>query len=241
VTAVSVLERALRGDTSPPLRLVPEHVADLLRRLDCPPRLAAHLRAVHDVACQLADWAGKRRPPLAFDREAVLFGAVTHDIGKTLHPAELSGPGSAHEDAGRRLLLTHGIRPELARFAATHASWTGPGVTVEDLMVSVADKIWKNKRVPELENLLVARLAAASGREPWQEFLALDELLERIGDDAGRRLAFQASFPPGNAAGSAVRVAGHQELRQRCRSRRAIRRKQRSCRPSRCSQATPRA
>jgi hypothetical protein len=94
---------------------VPAAVAELLQRLDCPPRLAAHLRAVHDVACQLADWAGQRRPPLAFDRDAVLFGAATHDIGKTVHPGELSGPGSAHEEAGRQLLLDCGISPELAR------------------------------------------------------------------------------------------------------------------------------
>lgn len=80
-------------------------------------------------------------PPLAFDRDAVLFGAATHDIGKTVHPGELSGPGSAHEEAGRQLLLDCGISPELARFAATHASWTRPGTRTEDLMVSMADKI----------------------------------------------------------------------------------------------------
>jgi len=173
---------------------VPAPVADLLQRLDCPLRLAAHLRAVHDVACQLTNWAGRRRPPLTFDRDAVLFGAATHDIGKIMHVAELSGPGSAHEEAGRQILLANGVSPQLARFAATHASWTRPDAGIEDLMVSVADKIWKNKRVPELENLLIARLAASSGREPWEEFVALDEFLGRIGDGADERLAFQASF-----------------------------------------------
>jgi hypothetical protein len=54
----------------------------------------------------------------------VLLGAATHDIGKAVHIAELSGPGSAHEEAGRQLLLAHGVSPELARFAASHASWT---------------------------------------------------------------------------------------------------------------------
>ena len=48
----------------------------------------------------------------------MLFGAATHDIGKTMHVAELSAPGSEHEEAGRQLLLAHGISPELARFAA---------------------------------------------------------------------------------------------------------------------------
>ncbi len=190
-----LLLRALHEDTSPPLRPLPERVADLLQRLDCPPRLAAHLRAVHDAACELTGWVERGYPLLPFSREAVLFGAATHDIGKTVHVSELSGPGSAHEKAGRELLLAHGVSADLARFAATHASWTVPGTGIEDLLVSLADKIWKGKRVPGLENLVVTRLAEASGQEPWQEFMALDELLERVSADAGSRLAFQASFP----------------------------------------------
>jgi hypothetical protein len=170
----------------------------LLECLNSPPRLAAHLRAVHDVAFHLADWAERRYPSLSFDRQAVLFGAATHDIGKTVHIGELSRPGSAHEEAGRELLLAHGISPELARFAGTHASWTRLGIDVEDLMVSVADKIWKNKRVAGLEDLLITRLAEASGREIWAELIALDEVLERIGSGSDQRLAFQASFPVRN-------------------------------------------
>jgi hypothetical protein len=95
----------------------------------------------------------------------MFFGAATHDIGKTIHLAELSAPGCEHEEAGRQLLLARGISPGPARFAATHATWTRPGITVEDLMVSVADNAWKNKRIPGLEDLLVARLARASGRD----------------------------------------------------------------------------
>jgi hypothetical protein len=91
-------------------------------------------------------------------------------------------------------VLSHGVSARLARFAATHASWDSPGIGTEDLMVSVADKIWKNKRVPDLEDLLVTRLAQASGRDTWQEFADLDTLLQAIGDGADDRLAFQASF-----------------------------------------------
>ncbi|WP_425086354.1 hypothetical protein [Streptomyces liangshanensis] len=61
-------------------------------------------------------------------------------------------------------------------------------------MVSLADKIWKNRRVAELEDLVVARLAAASGRPGWEEFLDLDSVLARIGDQADERLAFQMSY-----------------------------------------------
>lgn len=61
--------------------------------------------------------------------------------------------------------------------------------------MSTADKVWKGKRVPELENLLVRRIAEAADTEPWAVFLDLDELLGRIADGADRRLAFQAAFP----------------------------------------------
>ncbi|MFG3491726.1 HD domain-containing protein [Streptomyces sp. NPDC047972] len=195
MTPSDALLRALHGPADPPLRPLPATVADLLRALDAPPRLAAHLRAVHDVAVQLVDWLEHHRPELGADREAVLFGAATHDIGKTVHVAELSGPGSRHEEAGRDLLLARGFGPDLARFAGTHGSWTAPGTTLEDLLVSTADKVWKNKRVPELEDLLLARLAKASGRARWEEYLLLDDLLGRIGEGADRRLAFQAAFP----------------------------------------------
>ncbi|MFI6001563.1 HD domain-containing protein [Streptomyces sp. NPDC051366] len=190
-----VLSRALEAQTEPPLRTLPPGVAALLRELAAPPRLAAHLRLVHEVAGRLADWLAAYCPGLPFAREAVLFGAATHDVGKAVHTAELSGPGSAHEAAGRELLLAHGFTAEQARFAATHAGWAAPGISVEELLVSTADKVWKGKRVPELENLLVRRIAEAAGTEPWAVFLDLDELLGRIADGADRRLAFQAAFP----------------------------------------------
>jgi hypothetical protein len=189
------LRHALGDSAEPPLRPLPDPVVDLLRSLDCPPRLAAHLRLVHDVAWQLADWVERRHPGLEFDRPAVLFGAATHDIGKVVHVAELSGPGSTHETAGRDLLLRHGFDAALARFAATHASWTDADITFEDLLVSLADKVWKNKRLPDLEDLVMARLAEAAGRPQWEEFAALDELLTHIGEEADQRLAFQASYP----------------------------------------------
>lgn len=63
-------------------------------------------------------------------------------------------------------------------------------MTIEDLLVSTADKVWKDKRVPGLEDGLVRELSAATGREPWEEYLAVDDLLTRLGADAARRLAF---------------------------------------------------
>ncbi|MFI9245317.1 HD domain-containing protein [Streptomyces sp. NPDC053086] len=195
MTAADTPSIATDDIEDPPLRPLPERAALLLGQVEAPPRLVAHLRAVHDVAAQLVDWLRRHCPELEFDAEAVLFGAATHDIGKALHPAELSGPGAQHEAAGRELLLDHGVPPSLARFAGTHASWATPGIGVEDLLVSLADKVWKNKRVPELEDLVVARLVGAGGRPPWEWFMELDEALTAIGEGADRRLAYQVSHP----------------------------------------------
>jgi hypothetical protein len=191
----AALRRALTDPGDPPLRPLPDQVNDLLESLQAPPRLAAHLRAVHDVADRLTEALAAQFPGLDFDRTAVLFGAATHDIGKTVHIGELSGPGSAHEEAGHELLLRLGIDDRLARFAGTHASWHRPGIGLDDLLVSLADKIWKGKRVTDLEQLVVDRIAAVTGREPWQAFMDLDDILGRLAAGADDRLAFQAGHP----------------------------------------------
>lgn len=194
MTSASLLH-ALTNPGDPPLRLLPPRVAVLLESLGAPPRLAAHLRAVHDVACEILDWLDEQHTTVRIDREAVLFGAASHDIGKTLHPEELSGPGSVHEADGCKLLCAHGVEVRLARFARTHASWTAPDTNLEDHLVSLADKIWKAKRVADLEQLIVDRLAAASDQPAWQVFMDLDEFITRVANDADSRLAFQAAYP----------------------------------------------
>ncbi|WP_328474045.1 HD domain-containing protein [Actinoplanes sp. NBC_00393] len=174
---------------------LPDAARELLETLAAPPRLVAHLRLVHDVAWQVTGWLADEHPRLGFDREAVLFGAATHDIGKVRHPRELSQPGRQHEPAGYELLLELGVPDRLARFAGTHGSWTADGVEVEDLLVSLADKVWKGQRVAELEQLVVDRLAAASGLEAWAAFLSLDDRLQVVAGAADARLAYQNGFP----------------------------------------------
>jgi hypothetical protein len=173
------------------LRPLPGTAAELLRDLDAPPRLGAHLRLVHDVAWSLTDAIGRRWPTLDFDTTAVLFGAATHDVGKVVHPEELSDPGSRHETAGERLLLRYGVPAHLARFAATHRSWGSPGRGTEDLLVSLADTVWKGKRVELLERALADRIGGA----PWQTFLDLGDILGVLSAGADERLDFQKGFP----------------------------------------------
>ncbi|MFI5931225.1 HD domain-containing protein [Actinoplanes sp. NPDC051494] len=180
----SALDQAL---TESSLRPLPELAAELLRSLDAPARLGAHLRAVHDVAWSLTDRLGRARPDLDFDTTATLFGAATHDIGKTIHPEELTRPGRRHEAAGRDLLISYGVPADLARFAGGHGSWDG-SADLEELLVSLADQIWKGVRVRDLEDLVAAQLGGAPS-------LLLDDILRDLVTDADQRLAFQYSHP----------------------------------------------
>ncbi|WP_433574811.1 HD domain-containing protein [Nocardia brasiliensis] len=187
------LGRALIDQTVPILRSLPVPVAILLVQLHAPPRLGATLRLVHDTACQLVEWLQLNYAAASVDAAAVLFGAAIHDVGKALHPEELSEPGSAHVEAGYRLLVANGVSADLARFTRTHMDWDERS-ELEDLLVCLAGKVWKAERMPELEQLVTRRLSTACDVEPWQVFLDLNDELTRIAADADRRLAFQARY-----------------------------------------------
>ena len=173
---------------------LPVEAATALATLNAPPRLVAHLTLVHDVAARLLRSLRTLWPQLKLDDTDVLFGAATHDIGKAVHRDELSGPGSLHEDEGRRALERLGVSSTRARFAATHASWS-PASPIEDLLAPLADKCWKGKRSKDLEDLVVAHIAAAAGVAKWDVFVKLDEVLAAIAADADARLEWQARFP----------------------------------------------
>ena len=171
-------------------RPLPESARLLCERLAAPPRLIAHLTVVLDVAIDLVNAVGERFPALVFDRDAVLFGAATHDLGKVLHPGELTGAGNLHEVDGQALLESHGVSPSLARFALTHGAWRSQNdLPVEDLLVALADTIWKGSREPELEGRLAARIARDSGAEHWQVYATLGDIADAIAARAEERLA----------------------------------------------------
>ena len=197
------LGAAAEGPTPAPLDLapLPSEVTQLLAGLGAPPRLAAHLRAVHDVALRLTVALPLAWPTLTIDAAAIAFGAATHDIGKALHPGELIGPGSEHEEHGYQILVARGFPPPRARFARTHARWNADDATLEDQLVALADKIWKGRREEDLERCLVSRLASITGVAAWEVFSRLDEILEDLAVHADARLAFQGSFDSGLGQG----------------------------------------
>ena len=176
-------------------RPLPSDVESLLSRAAAPPRLIAHLILVHDVASRLVERIAGTFPNVAFDKDAVLFGAATHDLGKAVHVEELVQPGKAHERRGLDLLHDMGISEERARFAFTHGNWdTLQNVSLEDLLVALADNCWKGKRLEQLEIRTVHLLSSVSGRPAWDCFSELDDILGSLAADADSRLAWQAAF-----------------------------------------------
>jgi hypothetical protein len=177
-------------------RPLPPEAEALCVRAGAPPRLLAHLILVHDVALALVEKLGQAFPDLPLNRELILFGAATHDLGKTLHSEELIKSGSLHESSGIDLLKKLGVSEERARFSSTHRTWKDHAPPqIEDLLVALADKCWKGKRVEALEEMIVACLSNASGVEPWQCYSMLDEIVQNVAAEADARLSWQMSFP----------------------------------------------
>jgi len=172
----------------PPL---PLPVQRLCSDLNAPSRLIAHLTIVHDVAAEIVAGFESHFPGLVDDDDAVLFGAAIHDLGKVQHLNELTGPGHQHEEDGPLLLRENGVPDKLARFARTHGSWSREDLPLEDLMVALADAIWKGQRLDSLEKKVIDQIAVKTKLEEWEVFIEIDGLLEEIACRGDERLAWQ--------------------------------------------------
>jgi len=176
-------------------RSLPPEATRILQQVSAPPRLLAHLVLVYDAACTLIDSISAEFPEAHFDPELVRFGAAVHDLGKTLHLDELSESGKhQHQSSGVELLQSLGISHQRARFAWTHGNWNGEHITLEDLIVALADKSWKGKRVDALETRTAEFLSAATSRPTWERYATLDEILQSLAQHADRKLTWQSTF-----------------------------------------------
>jgi hypothetical protein len=174
----------------PPL---PHTAQDLCRQLNAPPRLVVHLQLVHDAARTIVLTLKEAFPGITLDEPAILFGAATHDLGKTIYPEELGASGKKHQEEGPALLISKGVDPRLARFALTHSQWDD-SMPIDDFVVALADEVWKGGRLPDLEAVLAKAIAGQTGVMEWQVFSRLDEILGQIAEGADQRLAYQRSF-----------------------------------------------
>lgn len=159
----------------------------LLAQLGAPPRLLRHVALVGEAGELVLEKIRQWRVPVNAD--FVRIGIVLHDAGKVLYPAELEAPGSAHEPAGEALLLQHGVSPELARVCVSHARWSSQQSSLEELLVALADKLWKGVRNQRLEELVVDAIGAATQRDRWELFVDLDTQFEEIAAGGAERLA----------------------------------------------------
>ena len=158
----------------------------LLLQLGASERLLTHVRLVGEAAEMLI--VRLEEMGLQFDANLIRLGAAIHDAGKILYPNELDGPGSLHEPAGEKMLLDHGVQKTVARCCVTHAQWQGNGLSLEELAVATADKLWKGKREAELELKLIHAIAQQKQVDHWDIFTSLDDLFERIAAGGSERL-----------------------------------------------------
>ena len=173
---------------------LPPEALPILEKYAAPPRLVAHLTIVHHVASMLIKQLSKCWPELEYDREAVLLGAATHDIGKTVYRNELSESGHQHEEVGPQLLLESGFSEAQARFARTHARWKQEEQPqLEDLLVAFSDKIWKGKRDQDLEQELARHIASRTQQEDWQVYMKIDDIADELAKGAHERIVWQGS------------------------------------------------
>lgn len=159
----------------------------LLHELGAPPRLVRHAELVSEAAEHLLALFTRHTIPV--DPAWVRAGAALHDVGKLEHPAELDRPGANHEPAGEALLLRQGIAPHIARCCRSHAQWSTLDCTLEELLVALADKLWKGVRVPALEQRVIQTAATLTRRDLWTLFVPLDTGFESIADAGPSRLA----------------------------------------------------
>ncbi len=158
----------------------------LLEQLGAPARLMRQVALVGEAGERLLDKLRKLHLPL--DADFVRVGIVLHDAGKIRFPSELEASGADHEPAGQDLLLRNGVSPELARVCLSHARWAAMPVTIEELLVALADKLWKGVRKADLEQRVVDTIAKILQRDRWDLLVELDTLFEDIAAGGSARL-----------------------------------------------------
>jgi hypothetical protein len=157
-----------------------------LRELGASSRLIIHVKLVAEASELLI--AKLHSLNIGFDVSFVRLGVAFHDTGKILHPQELQIKGTNHESAGEQLLLANGIDAQLARCCRSHGQWQTMECTLEELLVALADTLWKGKRSHDLENLVIKLLLKQCSKDYWDLFMEMDACFEKIAEDGYSRL-----------------------------------------------------
>lgn len=159
----------------------------LLADLGAPDRLIQHVKLVGEAADILIGYF--QQLELEFDREWIRLGVAFHDVGKILHPSELVEKGNRHEAAGEQLLLSNNVDPKIARCCRSHGQWQQLECNFEELVVALADNLWKGKRNTELEERVITKVAQILSQDYWDVFASLDDRFEEIATSGDGRLS----------------------------------------------------
>ncbi len=158
----------------------------LLDVLGAPEHLKTHAHLVGEAA----DLIIKKCDDMGFpiDGGFVRIGVVIHDVGKIVHTNEMTGSGSKHEPGGQKMLLQQGVDPAIARCCLSHARWASMDCSIEELLIALADKLWKGKRAEELELKIIDQFALMIGKQRWDIFAELDSHFEEVAAGGHERL-----------------------------------------------------
>ncbi|CAM1343513.1 HD domain-containing protein [Tenacibaculum amylolyticum] len=166
-------------------------IKNLLEQCNAPQRLVKHLTIVNSTAFYIIEEFKKEWPNLLLNEKEILFGASTHDIGKAVITNELYNKGNKHESEGLKLLKELGFKDQEARFTVTHGDWKNPDLKIEDLLVCLSDKVWKGKRINELEEKVTYKISELTETDFWDVSIKLELILEKITIGSDERIAWQ--------------------------------------------------
>lgn len=158
---------------------------NLLIKNNAPDKLIKHLYIVSMVATKISNYILNFNVP--HNQELVICGAGLHDFGKIQYPEELMQAGSRHENEGKRVLLEQGVSLEIAQCCVSHAKWEETD-KLEELLIALADKLWKGNRNDNLEIKVIDLLAKMKKVDRWDLFSDIDIFFENIASGATERL-----------------------------------------------------
>jgi hypothetical protein len=156
------------------------------QELGAPLKLVLHVKLVGEATDLLI--SKFRALKIQLDEHFLRLGVVFHDAGKILHPEELIAKGNHHEADGERLLIANGVDPKLARCCRSHGQWQTIECTFEELCIALADTLWKGKRNPQLEDLVIQAVTARCNQDYWDIFVEMDCCFEAIASGGDSRL-----------------------------------------------------
>lgn len=164
----------------------PEQALDYLHQWNAPLHLVRHGQLVAQVAIELVDLC--QIDGLVVDAQWIEVAALLHDVGKIIHTEELHQGGILHEEAGQTWLRSQQVEESLCRICVSHGQWSQMECSLEELLVALSDKLWKGKRIAELEERVVRTIADKQNQAFWTLYTRWDQRFEELAAQGDERL-----------------------------------------------------